>query len=269
MQTSTEHFRSLRVQNFGSLKSMSQQVTFFPHHGRFRFARTSGIWQVRVSTCARAKIMWQYKRHLNVISPSRAFLLFPLLFCFVLFCFVSSVQELVSHYVHSLLVSMLFLWSSTALSQLGFCSFLCIHFLLSCVSFPAIAQALSARPAAMSEIAIMNPEPTPLVPAGCDCQTCGQFVMFKPCQSNASGNRGHLVASDGHGYSHPWRVTGMGYYGMGTGAKISPHDNPVPVWADDGYVTDHINVLLQRLPPPHAHSTEYNVDTRQHKNGRR
>ncbi len=44
METSTEHFWSLRVQIFGSLKSMSQQVTFFLHHGRFRFA---SAWHCR------------------------------------------------------------------------------------------------------------------------------------------------------------------------------------------------------------------------------
>jgi hypothetical protein len=49
---------------------------------------------------------------------------------------------------------------------------------------------------------------------------------------------------------------------MGTGAKISPLDDPVPLWAGDGYVTDHINNAYH-----HAHSMEYNVDTRQHNSG--
>ena len=56
----------------------------------------------------------------------------------------------------------------------------------------APAQTVSAISAAMLETT--NTLPVPLMSAGCDCQTCGRFVAFRPCQSNTNGNRGRLVA---------------------------------------------------------------------------
>jgi len=75
------------------------------------------------------------------------------------------------------------------------CSLLCIHVILSDTSFfPATesVQAPSVMLAAMPQV--LNPVPAPSTLAGFDCQNCGRFLSFKPCQSNKNGNRGHLVA---------------------------------------------------------------------------
>ena len=60
------------------------------------------------------------------------------------------------------------------------------------------AQAPSVIPVVM---ATTNTLPLSLTTAGCDCQSCGQFVAFRPCQSDANGNKGHSVAvvGDIHG----------------------------------------------------------------------
>lgn len=73
------------------------------------------------------------------------------------------------------------------------CSLLCIHVILSDTSFfPATAQVPSVMLTAMPQVS--NPVPAPSTLAGMDCQNCGRFLSFKPCQSNKNGNRGRLVA---------------------------------------------------------------------------
>ena len=69
---------------------------------------------------------------------------------------------------------------------------LCIPVVLSNFFFPAVAPPLSVMPTVTPEVS--NLVPTPTTPPGLDCQNCGQFIPFKPCQSNANGNRGRLVA---------------------------------------------------------------------------